>query len=210
VFVLARGPVGAGASAQFDLALVEVFLESEPLGLGDFPVLIGGAGLATPVQECLVMADDVLVEDGDVAPGRFKVQVPEQGCADMDRQPVVHQIGGQQPAEVVRGEARRAELRMTPGEVVAAPAEHDQDGGGGDDPASRSELPLEQEGHRLAHPAFMLVIALDERDYLPTLGVAADDCRDDGEQFSRHRDDTLPVGLGRGDDQQRDTSPLGR
>ena len=25
-------------------ALVEVFLEPEPLGLGDFPVLIGGAG----------------------------------------------------------------------------------------------------------------------------------------------------------------------
>ena len=75
MLVLARGPIRAGASAQFDLALVEVFLAPEPLGLGDFPVLIGRADLATPVQECLVMADDVLVEDGDVAPGRFKIQV---------------------------------------------------------------------------------------------------------------------------------------
>ena len=41
VLVLARGPVGAGASSQLDLALVEVFFEPEPLGLGDGPVLIG-------------------------------------------------------------------------------------------------------------------------------------------------------------------------
>ena len=59
MLVLAGSPVGAGASSQFDLALVEVFFEPEPLGLGDFPVLIGGAGLAAPVEECLVMADDV-------------------------------------------------------------------------------------------------------------------------------------------------------
>jgi hypothetical protein len=130
VLVLARGPVRAGASAQFDLALVEMLLEPEPLGPGDFPVLISRAGLAAPVEECLVMADDVLVEDGDVAPGRFKIQVPEQGCADVDGQPVVDQVGGQQPAEVVRGEARRAELRVAAGEVVAAAAEHDLDGGG--------------------------------------------------------------------------------
>jgi hypothetical protein len=55
----------------------------------------------------------------------------------------------------------------------------------------------------------VLVIALDERDDPVALGVAADDCRDDGEQFSRHRDDTLPVGLGRGDDQQRDDLAVG-
>jgi hypothetical protein len=61
--MLARGPVRAGASAQFDLALVEVIFEPEPLGAGDFPVLISRAGLAAPVKECLVMADDVLVED---------------------------------------------------------------------------------------------------------------------------------------------------
>jgi hypothetical protein len=52
VLVLARGPVKAGASAQFDLALVEVLLEPEPLGAGDFPVLVGRAGLAAPVEEC--------------------------------------------------------------------------------------------------------------------------------------------------------------
>ena len=107
------------------------------------------------------------------------------------------------------GVKRRAELRVAVGEVVAAPPEHDLDGGGRDDPASGSELPLEQERHRLAHPAFVLVIALDERDDPSASGVAADDCRDDGEQFGRHREDTLPVGLGRGDDQQRDDLAVG-
>jgi hypothetical protein len=70
-------PVGAGASSQFDLALVEVFLEPEPLGLGVGPVLIGRPGLAAPVEECLVMADHVLVEDGDVAPGCLEIQMSE-------------------------------------------------------------------------------------------------------------------------------------
>src|SRR6202035_3028529 len=55
-----------GASSEFDLALVEVFRELSPLGLGDGPVLIGRAGLAGAVEECLVVADDVLVEDGDI------------------------------------------------------------------------------------------------------------------------------------------------
>ena len=127
------------------------------------------------------MADHVLVEDGDVAPGCLEIQMSEQGGSDVDRQPVVDQVGGQQPAEVVRGEARRAELRVAVSEVVAAPAEHDQDGGGRDDPAGGAELPLEQERHRLAHPAFVLVIALDERDGPSGAGVPADDRRDDGE-----------------------------
>jgi hypothetical protein len=105
----------------------------------------------------------------------------EQGGSDVDRQPVVHQVGGQQPSEVVRGEASRAEIRVAAREIVAAPAEHDLDGGGRDDPAGRAELALEQERHRLAHPAFVLVVTLDERDGPPGAGVPADDRCDDGE-----------------------------
>ena len=75
---------------EFDLALVEMYFGPEPLGLGDGPVLMGLPGaLAAPVEECLVVADHVLVEDGDVAPGCLEIQVSEQGGSDVDRQPVV-------------------------------------------------------------------------------------------------------------------------
>ncbi len=79
------------------------------------------------------------------------------------------------------GEASRAEIRVVAREIVAASAEHDQDGGGRDDPAGRAELALEQERHRLAHPAFVLVVTLDQRDGPPGAGVPADDRCDDGE-----------------------------
>jgi len=40
MFMLARGSIRTAAAAQFDFALVEVFLEPEPLGFGDRPVFI--------------------------------------------------------------------------------------------------------------------------------------------------------------------------
>jgi len=77
MLVLATGPVGPGAASQLDFALVEVLLEPEPLRFGDRPVLIGGPGLATTVDESLVVADDVFVEHCDVTPSCFKIQMPE-------------------------------------------------------------------------------------------------------------------------------------
>jgi len=71
-FVLAGGAVGAAAGAEFHLALVEVLLELGPLCVGGRPVLIGRAQLAPPVEECLVMAYEVFVEDRDVAAGRLQ------------------------------------------------------------------------------------------------------------------------------------------
>jgi hypothetical protein len=65
--MMARGSVWAGASTQLDLALVEMLLEPEALRLSDGPVLVGGSGLAAAVEECLVVADHILVEEnGDV------------------------------------------------------------------------------------------------------------------------------------------------
>jgi hypothetical protein len=72
------------------------------------------------------VADDVLVEHGGISASCLQVQVPEQGSADMDRQSVVHEIGGQQPAEVVRREAGAMECRVLFGQFSAAAAEHDQ------------------------------------------------------------------------------------
>jgi hypothetical protein len=54
-------------------------------------------------EEVLIVANQVLLEDGDVALGGLQVQVAEQLGADVDRQAAVDQIGGEQAAEVVSG-----------------------------------------------------------------------------------------------------------
>jgi hypothetical protein len=40
------------------------------------------------------VADDVFLEDGDVAVGGLHVQVSKEGGADVDRQAVVDDVGG--------------------------------------------------------------------------------------------------------------------
>jgi hypothetical protein len=77
MLMLARGPVGACAASQFDFALVEVLLETEPFGFGDRPVLVRRPGLAAPVEKALVVPDHVLVEYGDVTTSRLKIQMSE-------------------------------------------------------------------------------------------------------------------------------------
>src|SRR5262245_54849882 len=47
----------------------------------------------------LVLADEVLLEHGDVAPGGLNVEMAEEGGTDVDRQAVVDQLGGEQPAK---------------------------------------------------------------------------------------------------------------
>ena len=65
------------------------------------------------------MADDVVVEDRDVAAGGLDIQVAEQRGADVDGQAVVDQVGGEDPAEVVRGELQSGELRVGLGQLGA-------------------------------------------------------------------------------------------
>jgi hypothetical protein len=66
MLMLAWGRVRAGAAAQFDLALVEVFLEPDPLGFGSRTVLVDRTALAAAIEESLVMVDDVFVEHRDI------------------------------------------------------------------------------------------------------------------------------------------------
>jgi hypothetical protein len=81
-----------------------VFLELGHLRLGGRAVLTGRAQGAAVVEELLVVADQDLLEDGDVAAGRLDVQVAQQGSADVDGQPVVDQVGGE-PSRTSHGRA---------------------------------------------------------------------------------------------------------
>ena len=84
VFVAAWGGVWAAAAAEFDFAFVEVRFELCPFVVGDGWVFLWWAECAAALEVGLVVAGDVFVEDGDVTAGGFEVEVPEQGCADVD------------------------------------------------------------------------------------------------------------------------------
>lgn len=128
----------------------------------------------------------------------------------MDGQAAVHQVRGQQPAEVVRRETGCPETGVLFGQFSAAAAEHDEHRRGRDHAGDRAGVALEQEWHGDAHSPFVVVVALNERNGAAMLGMPPDDRGDHGEQFRRHRDDALAVCLGRAITNRAMTSPLGR
>jgi len=79
-------------------------------------------------EEVLVVADQVLLEDGDVALGGLQVEVAEQLGADVDRQAAVDQIGDEQAAEVVWGELVPREALSGVGQFVAEALQNVSDG----------------------------------------------------------------------------------
>ena len=119
MFVFAGGGVGSPAVSQLDFTLIEVLFEFGPFTVGRRPVFLGGPGLPAPGQVGLLVADDVFLEDGDVAVGGLDIEVAQESCADVDRQAVIDQFCGQKAAEVVRGEAATAQLGMVDGDGVA-------------------------------------------------------------------------------------------
>jgi hypothetical protein len=50
----------------------------------------------------LVVANDVFLEDGDVAVSGLDVHMSEEGGPDLDRQTVADEVSGEKPAEVVK------------------------------------------------------------------------------------------------------------
>ncbi|MDJ0346558.1 hypothetical protein QMK19_33200 [Streptomyces sp. H10-C2] len=98
--------VGASAGAEFDATLVEVLVELRPFRLGRLAVLALGPLGPSAVEELLVVADDVVVEDGDVAAGGLDIQVTEQGGADVDGEAAVDDVRCEQAACVRRGRVR--------------------------------------------------------------------------------------------------------
>jgi hypothetical protein len=99
-------------------------LELGPLLVGDRPILLSRSQTATTAEELLVVADNVVVEDRDVASGGLQVAVSEQGRADMNGQPVVNQVGGKDTPEVVRREPGSGEPRVGRGYLLAGPREY--------------------------------------------------------------------------------------
>jgi hypothetical protein len=75
----------AGAVSEFDFAFVEVFLEFLPFLVVNGSVLNCRTSVSASGEVGLVVPDDVLVEDGDVAGEGVQVQEAEKGGADMDR-----------------------------------------------------------------------------------------------------------------------------
>ncbi|MFC5830973.1 hypothetical protein ACFPZ3_44580 [Nonomuraea insulae] len=78
MLVLAWSAVGPAAGTQLDLALVEVFLELSPFLRAGRAVFVAEAQGTAVGEASGVVADDVLVEDGDVAAGGLDVEVPQQ------------------------------------------------------------------------------------------------------------------------------------
>jgi hypothetical protein len=103
------------------------------------------------VEELLVVLDDVLGEDRDVALSGLRIQASEQGRAGVDRQAAVDDVGGEEPAEVVGSEPGAREGRVRLGDLFAAASDHVEDRGWGDDAPDGARLSPEEGqpgGHR--------------------------------------------------------------
>jgi hypothetical protein len=202
VLVGAGGSVGTAAGTEFDAALVEVLMEVGPLLRGGVPVLLFWPFGPAPGEELVVVADHVLVEDRDVAAGGSDIERAEQSGADVDRQAVVDQLGGEEPAEVVGREPDVLELRVCQCEVVAGSADHAPDGDVGHAALGAAVEVLEQVGQCFAPGPLVAVVADADRDGAVLVAVAPDDLGDDVEELGGHGDDPFTVALGRSDDEQ--------
>ncbi len=209
VLVRARRAVWPAAVSELDLAFVEGLFELCPFLAGRGPVLLGGAKGSPSGEVRLVVADDVFLEDRDVAARGLDVEVAEQGRANVNGQTAVDQLSCQKSPEILRAEVRGGEGRMRLTQLVAQPAQTVGDRTGAHGLAPLSDVALEQEWLRLGRDPLVGVVAGGQRDTRPVGGEATDDARDDVEQLSRHGDDPFAVALGRGDDQKRDDLAVG-
>jgi hypothetical protein len=93
------------------------------------------------------VADEVFLEDRDIALRGLEVEVAEQLGTDVDGQAAVDQVGSEQAPEVMRREAVPREPVTGLGQLVAEPLQHVPDRARADD-ARAANLTLEQERHR--------------------------------------------------------------
>ena len=93
VLVGASGAVGSDAVAEFDAPPAEVVGEDLELIGGGLAVLLPGTGCAPPFEELVVVVEDVLGVDGDVALGGVEAAVPGELRGDVDGELVGHELG---------------------------------------------------------------------------------------------------------------------
>jgi hypothetical protein len=105
VLVGAVGPVGAVAVAKGHPAAAEVLLEASPFLGGRLAILRSGSAGAAADQVGLEVADDLLGIDSHIPLGGIEVQVAEDLGGDVDGQPAVDRLGGEQPPKVVGHQA---------------------------------------------------------------------------------------------------------
>jgi hypothetical protein len=160
-----------------------VLFELSPLAGGGLAVFLCRSLFAAAFEELLVVAHDDIVEDSDVAASSFDAEVTEQSGADVDGKPGVDQFGGEQPAEVVRGEGDAFELRVDLRQVCAAFQKPSPDRCGCDCGAVQTVEALEQVGQRGFPDPLVGVVAVCERDGAVLAAVASDDLCDRMEQL---------------------------
>src|SRR6266545_2636303 len=164
VLVSTGGAVGARAGAQLDPSLGEVLFELGPLGRGRLAVLLPGPLRAAPADERPVVAQHVVLVDGCVRLRGVEVLVAEDLGGDMDRQPAGNGLGGEDPAEVVRGVAQGLPVRAAQPGPLDRQVEQALHNGRTNDPQFGAVPALEQVRQRRAGHALVLVVAAHQRD----------------------------------------------
>lgn len=101
MFVGAAGAVGADAVAQFDAASAEVVGEDLELVGGGLAVFVAGAGGSSSFKELVVVVENVLRVDRDVALSGVEAAVAGELCGDVDGELVGDELGEVEPSEVV-------------------------------------------------------------------------------------------------------------
>ena len=107
VLMLAGSAIGTVAGAESDLAKAEMIAELRPFRVGGFTVFFAWPLCPSLVNELPVMADYLSRVDGDISLSCVQVEVAKQSGGDMDREAAVDGFGGEDPAEIMRGESQR-------------------------------------------------------------------------------------------------------
>jgi hypothetical protein len=176
-----------------------VVSELFPFDVGRFAVFLTWAAGPALVHEAPVVADHLLGIDGNIPLGGIEVEVSEEFGGDVDRQAAVHGFGGEDPAEVVRGEPQRGSVDVHDGGPDSQIGQHASDSRRRDDVESVLVGVLEQVWKGRAEGPLVAVVARQQRH----VSVGGLDAAQDAGQ---HRDevgvgghDPFPVGLGRAD-----------
>lgn len=86
MFVDARGPIGSSAASEFDLSLLEVFVEIVDLSIARLKIVVGGPQCPPSVDEAPKVPEGLLVMNGRIALRSGDVLMAHELGEDVDRQ----------------------------------------------------------------------------------------------------------------------------